>query len=246
MKKILIGIPIKNTGKFLENLFLQLSQLDYDLKKISVIMLESDSVDDTYEICKKIYKTYLPLFGDIKLNKLDFGFHLDHTFDRYNPEKFPNRIKNLVISRNFIVENYLADHDYLWWVDSDFEIIPPDTINKFIECDRDIIIPILTHDRWGYHDCGSVIFEKDGSQTRFQCMITDENLIPLSRSDTHCFIKSSVFSKIRYKYVTEPYRDGCGNEQKCWSDGTSFSLDAVKLGFSLCGARHIKIKHHNV
>lgn len=246
MKNILIGIPVKNTGKYLDNLFSQINKLDYDLKKITIVMLESDSTDNTYDLCREVTFKYAPLFRNVILHKLDFGFDLPHNFDRYDQQKFPNRIKNLVISRNFIIDNYTNDNDYVWWIDSDFEIIPSDTLLKFIECDKDIVIPVLTHDKWGFHDCGSVIIDNDGKQHRFQCIETDSNLIKLSRADTHCFIKSDVFKKLKYKYVPEMYYDGCGGVQHCWSDGTYFSLEAVKLGFSLYGARHIVIKHHNV
>jgi len=243
-KKILIGILVKNTGKYLRNLFDQLDNLEYNKKLISIVLLEGDSNDDSYRICKNI-KSSTVNYRRIDLLKLDFDYDLNHDFDRYNIDKFPKRIENLVISRNFVINNFLNDNDYVWWIDSDFENISSDTINKFIACDKDIVIPTLTHDTWEYHDCGSVIFEND-KQVRFQYMYSKDELIKLDRADTHCFIKSHVFNKIKYKFVNEVYYDGCGGIQKCWSDGTYFSIQAVKLGFELYGAKHIIIKHHNV
>ena len=158
-KHILIGIPVKNTGKYLDNLLNQIIFQNYDLSKITVILLEGDSNDDSYEICKYVIKKYSNL--SIILDKLDLGYNLDHSYLRYSVDKFPTRIKNLIISRNYIIDNYLKQNDYLWWVDSDFEHIPSDTINKFIQYNKDVIIPKLTHDTWGYHDCGSVVI-KDG------------------------------------------------------------------------------------
>lgn len=243
-KKILIGILVKNTGKYLLNLFDQINKLEYDKKLISIVLLEGDSKDDSYQICKNI-KSKINDYNKIDLLKLDFDYDLNHDFDRYNIDKFPNRIKNLVTSRNFVIDNFLNDNDYVWWVDSDFEYIPTDTINKFIDCDKDIVIPVLTHDKWGYHDCGSVIFEND-KQLRFQYIDSKDELIKLDRADTHCFIKSHVFNKIKYKFINEVYHDGCGGIQKCWSDGTYFSIKAVELGFGLYGAKHIIIKHHDI
>lgn len=243
MKKILIGIPVKNTGIYLNNLIEQLLNIDYDLKLITIVFVESDSKDNSYEICKCIKNTYKQ-FADIIVYKLDFGFDLNHNLERYNRDKFPNRIKNLIITRNFIVENFLKDNDYLWWVDSDFEYIPSNTINKFINSDKDIIIPKLTHDKWEYHDCGSVIIEND-KQYRFQYI--NEDLVKLDRADTHCFIKRNVFeSNIRYTFVDKEYFDGCGGNQSCYSDGTQFSFDCISKGFGVYGANNIVIKHHNV
>ena len=243
-RKILIGIPVKNTGMYLENLFNQLERLEYDKSLITIVMVEGDSNDNSYAICQQISQT-TGGFRKIVTNKLDLGFHLTHNQDRYLPSNFISRIQNLVITRNYIVENYLADNDYLWWVDSDFEEIPPDTLLKFLSCDKDIVIPILTHDRWGYHDCGSVIFDGE-KQTRFQYQKSDTGLVKLDRTDAHCFIKAAVFNKLKYTFVMEPYVDGCGSRQECWSDGTWLSLEANKLGFEVYGALHIVIKHHNV
>ena len=241
-KSILIGIPVKNTGKYLENLLNQITSQDYDLSKITVILLEGDSNDDSYDICKCIVKKYLNL--SIIVDKLDLGYDLEHSQLRYSHDKFPNRIKNLVISRNYIVNNYLKQNDYLWWVDSDFEYIPSDTINKFIECDKDVIIPKLTHDKWGYHDCGSVVIE-DGKQYRFQFI--DRDIVKLDRADTHCFIKRHVFdANIKYTYIDKEYFDGCGGHQFCYSDGTQFAFDCISNGFEIYGANNIVIKHHNV
>lgn len=241
-KHILIGIPVKNTGKYLDNLLNQIVLQDYDLSKITVILLEGDSNDDSYEICKCLTKKYLNL--SIILDKLDLGYDLDHSKLRYDRDKFPNRIKNLVISRNYIVENYLKQNDYLWWVDSDFEYIPSDTINKFIQHNKDVIIPKLTHDMWGYHDCGSVII-KDEKQYRFQFI--DNDIVKLDRADTHCFIKRCVFDAgIRYTFIDKEYFDGCGGYQSCYSDGTQFAFDCISSGFEIYGANNIIIKHHNV
>lgn len=243
-KKILIGIPVKNTGIYLENLFGQLLRLDYDKSLITIVMVEGDSKDDSYSVCQSLAKT-ITEFRKIVIEKLDFGFDLNHNQDRYIYSNFVPRIQNLVITRNYIVDNYLTDNDYVWWVDSDFEQIPPDAIGKFISCNKDIVIPMLTHDRWGYHDCGSVIFDGE-RQLRFQYQTSVTGLVKLDRTDTHCFIKASVFEKLRYVFVMKPYFDGCGNHQNCWSDGTWFSLEANKLGFEVYGALHIIIKHHDV
>ena len=75
-KSILIGILVKNTGNYLENLLNQIISQDYDLSKINVVLLEGDSNDNSYEICKYIVKKYLNL--SIILDKLDLGYYLEH------------------------------------------------------------------------------------------------------------------------------------------------------------------------
>jgi hypothetical protein len=244
MKKILVGIPVKNTGRFLENLFNQLINLNYNHKLITVVLIEGDSHDNSFEICKSLQNKYKHIFNDINVFKLNFNFHLNHDFSRYEKHLFPDRIKNLIITRNFIVDNFLDDNDYIWWVDSDFEIIEPNTINQFINHDKDVIIPKVTHDKWQYHDCGSVVIE-NGIQHRFQFI--NKNLVKLDRADTHCFIKRHVFdANIRYTYVQKEYADGCGGNQHCYSDGTQFSFDCINRGFEVYGVNDIIIKHHNV
>ena len=145
------------------------------------------------------------------------------------------------------MDNFTQDCDYLWWVDSDFEIIPRDTLNLLIECDKDVVIPTLTNEKYEYHDCGSVVYNDDSTISRFQYINTDQNLIKLNRADVDGFIKSKVFiNSIRYTYVEKTYYDGCGNIYPCYSDGTQFSFDCINAGFGVYAARHIKIKHANV
>jgi mannosyltransferase OCH1-like enzyme len=242
--KILIGIPAKNTAKFLPNLFNQLWSLDYDKKLITIVLAEGDSIDNTYSVCQQFAKSDHP-FASVEVLKLDFGYHLGHDLHRYDTDKFPRRIKGLVETRNFIVNRYAKNNDYVWWVDSDFETIPTNTLNFLIACDKDIVIPALTHEKWGYHDCGSVVFEGD-CQKRFQYYPSETGLVKIDRADTHCLIKTRVFDTLRYKFVDAEYLDGCGGKQNCWSDGTWFSIEANKQGYSVYGAKHIAIKHHNV
>jgi len=242
-KKIVIGIPVKNTGKFLYNLLDQLRSLNYNKKLIKIAFVEGDSFDNSYDICEELKNKILD-FDKIELHKLDFNFHLEHNEGRWKPETFKFRIKNLVNTRNYIVDNFTQACDYLWWVDSDFEIIPRDTLNLLIECDKDVVIPKLTNEKYEYHDCGSVII-KDGKQYRFQFI--DKDIVKLDRADTHCFIKRRVFdANIKYTYIDKEYFDGCGGHQFCYSDGTQFSFDCISNGFEIYGANNIIIKHHNV
>jgi glycosyltransferase involved in cell wall biosynthesis len=245
---ILIGIPVKNTGKYLDNLFNQLINLDYDKSLITVVLLEGDSNDDSYEVCRDIKDKYNGVVTTI-LDKLDLGFNLNHSFERHYTSNLPNRIKNLVICRNYIVDNYLKNNSHIWWVDSDFEVIPPYSLKKFIEHDKDIIIPFLTHTKWGYHDCGSY-GTVNGEKVRMFYMnqyIKNETIFKLDQADAHCFIKRRVFdSGLRYRHVEEQYVDMCGTKMPVFLEGPSFSRDAIKMGFEVWGSSDIIIHHHNV
>lgn len=241
--KILIGIPIKNTAQYLPNLFEQLLQLDYDLSKLTLVLLESDSVDNSYQVCCD-FQQHNTQFGNVFVEQLNFRYNLSHNSERYHQTKFIQRIKNLIVTRNHIVDTYLQDNDCLWWVDSDFEIIPPPTIQQFLSYNKDVIIPKLTHNTWKYHDCGSVFFD-NGQQKRFQ--FVDQELVKLDRADTHCFIQRRVFdANIRYTHIDKPYHDGCGGQQLCYSDGIQFSFDCIAQGFGVYGANQIVIQHHDV
>ncbi len=146
LPSVLISILVKNTKFNLDNLASQVIRLDYPKELLSIVFLESDSEDGSYEYLKDI----MPLFSDWKaayLEKLDFGFklfqELRHVEEKPQGLKQRQRLINLAKSRQYVVDKYLKNESFLWWVDSDYKVIPKDTLAKLVSYDRDMVIPLL-------------------------------------------------------------------------------------------------------
>jgi len=238
-KNILIGTPVKNGAKFLDNFLNKLNNLSYPKENISLCFIENDSEDDTWSILNEIISKKIPIheYKDITILKLDLGFLLKHEC-RYQIEHYQQRINNLVILRNFIVNNYLKNNDYLWWLDIDVENFQENSIEYLLSLNKDIVMPLYTHNTYGYHDCASYT-NLNGKVTRLYELthiFPNEEIIELERCECAAFINRKVFdSGLRYLFVDDEYTDLCGNVIPCKLEGVSFSENAKKLGFNIYG-----------
>ena len=249
MNNILIGTPIKNGSIFLDNFLNNINNLSYPKKNISLCFIENDSEDNTWDKLTKTIseKISVDQYKEVVILKLDLGFLLKHEH-RYESEYNKQRIKNLVILRNFIVNNFLKNNDYLWWLDIDIEHFPKNSIEHLLSFNKDIVMPLYTHDTYKYHDCASYTYI-DNKVTRL-CELTKmfpfDEIIELERCECASFINRRVFdSGLRYIFVDEEYRDLCGGIIPCKLEGVSFSENAKKLGFNIYGCLKFQIKHCN-
>lgn len=247
MKNILIGIPIKNGEVFIDNLLEQINKLSYPKQCISICFVENDSDDNTWEYLNKQLHTKLSYnqYKKISLLKLDLGFKLKHE-DRHKFEYSKNRIKNLVVLRNFIVNNFLEDNEYLWWVDADVELLPENSIEYLSSFNKDILMPYYYTDWWECYDCASYAYVNN-NPIRLNDLVKifpNEEIIKLERCECASFINRKVFdSRLKYIYVEENYIDLCNNVIPCKLEGVSFSEKAKEMGFDIYGCLKFKIKH---
>jgi len=194
LPSVLIGILVKNTRFNLYNLASQVIWLDYLKELLSIVFLEGDSEDGSYEHLKDI----MPLFSDWKaayLGKLDFGFKLSHEL-RHVEEKPQGlrqrqRLINLAKSRQYVVDKYLKDESFLWWVDSDYKVIPKDTLAKLVSYDKDMVIPLLKVEGRGEaydRSTGRKDVDIDNLVKTYL-----NQLVEVAYMSAHAIIKSKVF-----------------------------------------------------
>jgi hypothetical protein len=247
MKNILIGTPIKNGEIFVDNLLNQINNLSYPKKYISLCFVENDSEDNTWKKLNESIKQILNVdeYRKVIILKLDLGFKLRHE-DRHKFEYSKNRIKNLVVLRNFIVNNYLCDNDYIWWVDADIEEVPINSIEYLSSFDKDMLMPFYYSEWWKCYDCASYanVDNKIIKLDELSDLFPDKEIYKLNRCECSAFIKKRVFeSGLRYSFIEEEYVDLCGNNIPCKLEGVSFSEQAFLNGFEIFGCLKFKIKH---
>lgn len=149
--------------------------------------------------------------------------------------------------RNYFVKECLAnDFDYLFMVDDD-NPIPADTLEKFVEDDKDIIIaPILTRNpnKDGYHDLCAYYVENrgvgDGKTIKYYNFIKEfKDTGPLHKIDAGgtgaILIKRKVLEVLAKKYEY-PFEFGdikVNGQRRTMSEDVEFCERAINEGFEV-------------
>lgn len=231
--KVLIGILVKNTEVYLRNLAQQIINIKYPKEKITIVFLESDSDDNSFNLLKNEIVPMLLRFNyeNVILDKKDMGFKL-HPQHRHLNNVQTNRLKCLCISRQYIIDRYLSDNDYIFWIDSDYEYIPPKILIKLLSFKVDIIIPCVRLKNGTLYDTGT---NKSGKRID---KLGNDKLIEVDSLSAHALISRKVFvSGINY------FQEG---DTSSIQEGSIISRDAKLKGLKLYVAPKCVIIHHTI
>ena len=240
-KNVLIGIPVKNCARWLENTVKQIINLDYDKQNLSIVFVENDSEDNSFAVIEYCIHELLSKYRyrSIKYEKKDIGFKLPHE-SRHDFRHMDKRMNSLKIIRNYIVDNYLSDNSYLWWVDADYQYIPTNFLKESIEFDTDIIMPRVevngvNYDAMTHTKIDGVSVHIDEVAKKF-----DNTFYPMNLVECAALISRKVFdSGLRYDsgIINE-----VGGNDLFLQEGPHFSYRAKLSGFKLYGSlKHIII-----
>lgn len=160
---ILILTPVKDAMPHLDCYWNNLYRLDWPLEALSVGLLESDSLDDTFGRLAQHAAAARSRFANVGFWKRDFGFHLPAGVPRWSHPWQLQRRRVLARARNHLLFQALADHDWVLWLDVDVVEYPADLLQRLIAVGRDIVHPHCVHDyggptfdRNGWRDRGTV------------------------------------------------------------------------------------------
>jgi len=225
LPSVLIGILVKNAKFNLDNLAGQVIGLDYPKELLSIVFLEGDSEDGSYEHLKDI----MPLFSDWKaayLEKLDFGFKLSqelhHVDEKPQGPRQRQRLINLAKLRQYVVDKYLKDESFLWWVDSDYKIIPRDALAKLLSYDKDMVIPLLRLE--GREEAYDRSTDRKDMDIDNLVRTYPNQLVEVDYMSAHAIIKSKVF-RVGANYSSD------FNAHIIDQEGAVFTRKAKALGF---------------
>jgi hypothetical protein len=244
--KVLIGIPVKNCGAWIETVVHQIINLDYYKENISIVFVENDSDDYSYnaiDYCvNKILSKYN--YRSIIFEKKDIGFKLPHE-SRHDFRHMKNRMNSLRIIRNHIVDSYLKDNDYVWWVDADYRKIPYDILKIAMSYNKDLLMPRVEIDGKNYDGMTQCI--RDGKVfyiDQIANLMTDVEIYPMNLVECASFISRKVFeSGLRYDSGWVTLETG---EDMFLQEGPFFSYMARKRGFELYGLLNRIIEHQEI
>lgn len=243
---VLIGIPVKNCGPWIEHTVRQIIGIDYSKDKLSIVFVENDSDDYSLEVIKYCAEKLLSKhnYKSLRYEKKDVGFHLPHT-SRHDFSHMKSRMNSLRIIRNHIVDTYLENNDFLWWIDADYKTIPSGLLQEVVSFDGDIIMPRVEVDGTNYDGMTHAII--DGEKMYIDKVAEKykhlECFYPMNLVECAAIVSRRVFDYgIRYDSG-----QSIVNGEDCFlQEGPYFSMLAKQAGFKLYGELRHVIIHQSI
>jgi glycosyltransferase involved in cell wall biosynthesis len=206
---ILLLTPVKNCENYLETYFHNLYQLNYPHKKISIGLLESDSIDNSYFLIKEKLPDLQKEFAKVILIKKDFDFIIPIGTPRWSGKYQQKRRTILAKSRNHLLSRALTDEDWVLWLDVDLEEYPPDVIQKLLQTGKEIVQP---HCVW---ECGGKTYDlnawRDKGKKHLQDLRQDGEMVELHAvGGTMLLVKADIH---RDGLIFPPYLYGRKNKR---------------------------------
>lgn len=244
-KNILIGIPVKNCGEWIEETIQQIINIEYDKSKISIAFVENDSTDYSYAALQYCIGKHLSKhpYRSIKLEKKDIGFDLPHT-SRHDFRHMEKRMNSLRIIRNHIVDTYLQDNDFLWWVDADYKYIPPTLLSEIIEFNGDVVMPRVEVLGTNYDGVSYTLIRNKYLYMKELASYVNDNFFEMELIECAAIISRKIFDAgIRYNSGLVPDETG---KEHYMQEGPFFAHCVKQKGFKLYGALKLVIEHQAI
>lgn len=231
---VVLAIPVKNCAQYLGNLMRQIDALDYPKEKLSIAIVENDSTDDSWEKIQQIEQDlkFSP-YRSVCIEKRDTGFILPHS-SRHRNEVQVKRLRNLAVIRQYIVDSYLDDNDYLFWIDADYIYLPPNTISELLKPRHDIIVPILYLPGGILYDRTTCRIGQDGNNIKIDELMMDDPESHYIRVD----LANAPFMASRRAFKMARYE--CEDTDQ---EGPCFCRQAAKSGIFPYAAVNVRIIH---
>lgn len=248
-KNILIGIIVKNCGEYLLNLARQIANINYPKEYISIVFLENDSDDKSWDILKTKIEPFLTAlkFKVVHLAKKDFGFKLKHS-SRHVVKVQKDRYNCISQARQYIVDNFLRhtskiishppeENNYVWWVDADFESIPPDTLKILLSYNVDCVAPLLKLKGGKLYDAAS----RKGNIPIKKLLYLDNQQALIEIDATNCqeLMHRRIFEKGANFYIKGEKNSNLIQSQRMKNLGIKFYLtkQVSVIHHTICGTK---------
>jgi hypothetical protein len=240
---VLILTPVKDATRWIDQYLHGLSRLTYPHAAISLGLLESDSIDDTYEQLERRLPTLRGQFRRVGLWKRDFGYQLPAGVHRGDAAIQFERRAVLARSRNHLLFRALDDEAWVLWLDVDVIEYPTDLIEHLIGTGHPIVQPhcVLeyggpTFDTNGWRDQGRLHLDDlrdEGDAVELDAV---GGTILLVHADVHR--DGLIFPPFRYGLANSRARRGRGEIE---TEG--LGIMARDMGHTCWGLPHLEVLH---
>ncbi len=236
MQRVLIGTPVKNCAAFLPTFLAQLQATLYPRTHLAIAFVENDSEDESFAILERALPDLRAQFRRVHLERLPFHFRLPHT-SRHLPEVQPKRLSILNRLRQHILDQYLSDNDYVFWLDADLERIPPDALCRLVSFAVDVVIPLYTLPDGVVYDLTSHKLI-DGKEITLPALVErfpGAELIEIDQVNAAALVHRRVLEKYGYRAAGVALQEG-----------VVLSERARAQGFRLWFAPQVVIHHADI
>jgi hypothetical protein len=141
LPRVLILTPVKDASGTIDRYVELIERLDWPKSRLSIGMLESDSIDGTPDALGRLHPRLRSRAEQVTLVKKDFGFRMPDGVPRWAPAFQLARRAVLARSRNQLLFRALDDEEWVLWIDVDVVDYPPDTIHRLLRYRCDILHP---------------------------------------------------------------------------------------------------------
>jgi hypothetical protein len=141
LPKVLVLTPVKDASHAIDRYVELVERLDWPKSRLSIGILESDSIDGTPDALKRLHVRLQSRADCVILVKKDFGFRMPSGMPRWAPAFQLARRAVLARSRNHLLFRALGDEDWVLWIDVDVSDYPADSIHRLLSYQCDILHP---------------------------------------------------------------------------------------------------------
>ena len=139
---VVILTPISNSLSYLTRFFKNLCSLNYPHDKLSVVLGEDSSDDEsTYRAAVDATQMIRPFFRRVEVVDLHEKLSKASPIGKHEESFQVDRRKHLAISRNKLLHAGLRDEKWVLWMDVDVRYFPPDMIQQMISVQKHIVAP---------------------------------------------------------------------------------------------------------
>ncbi|MBL8579975.1 MAG: hypothetical protein JNK47_22450 [Mesorhizobium sp.] len=246
--KILILTPVKSAAAHLPRYVELVETLDWPQERLSLGMLESDSVDETLDVIDRLRPRLEARCSRVTVSSHAYGFSIPAGQQRWTPSYQMARRKILARSRNRLLFSALRDEDWVLWIDVDMIDYPPDIISRLLATGFNIVTPHAvtkpggeSFDRNSWADQGKTLLEdrRGSSAVRLDSV---GGTILMIRADLHR--EGLIFPPFPYGRPNHRIRVKAG----AWGAGEieteGLGIMASDMGVQCWGLPDLEVLHH--
>ena len=244
---VLILTPIKNSASYLSRYAELIERLDWPRERLSLAMLESDSIDDSFESAKAVLDILSHRCHRVQLFQRHFGFRLPPDVPRWSPAYQLSRRTILARARNHLLFRALDDEEWVLWIDVDVIDYATDIVSQLLETRFDIVTPncVLapggpTFDRNNWVDAGAVTLS-DRRGSRAVRLSSVGGTMLLVRADLHR--DGLIFPTFRYGLESQAIRPAHPVWGKGEVESEGLAAMAADMGVQCWGLPDLEIIH---